>query len=148
MISRREFVVGMAGVFAARTAWANSPLYYADQGMAVSGFDAVSYFRSQAPMRGQADISVMWKGAEWRFASMEHREMFEANPRAFAPQFGGYCAYAVSRGHLLESDPRAWRIVDDKLYLIHSPKVEKIWEQDIAGNIALAEQNWPALLQG
>ncbi len=88
----------------------------------------------------------MWKAAYWHFSSHENREIFEANPRAFAPQFGGYCAYAVARGYLTDTDPDTWQIVEDKLYLVHSPEVARLWQEDIPGNIALAERNWPRVL--
>ncbi|GAB5439579.1 hypothetical protein TRM7615_00908 [Falsiruegeria mediterranea M17] len=122
-------------------------IFYADDGAAIDGYDTVSYFMGDAPMRGNPEIAVMWKGAVWYFSSHENREAFEANPHAYAPQFGGYCAYAVSRGYTVGTDPMVWQIVDDKLYLVHSSSIEKMWERDVQGNIAMAEDHWPQVLR-
>ncbi|WP_255611718.1 YHS domain-containing (seleno)protein [Ruegeria sp. SCSIO 43209] len=121
-------------------------MFYVDDGMAVSGYDAVSYFKAGAPELGQPDIALMWKGAIWRFASEENRDRFERNPRAYAPQFGGYCAYAMAKGLLSSTDPMAWQIVDGRLYLTHSEAIERIWERDVTNYIREAEGHWPAVL--
>lgn len=146
LLNRRLFITGLASVAIGSAARADAPMFFTQGGVAIRGFDTVAYFRNGAPERGSPDISVMWKAASWHFSSHENREAFEANPRAFAPQFGGYCAYAVGRGYLTETDPSTWRIVEDKLYLVHSPDVARLWLQDIPGNIALAEENWPGVL--
>ena len=121
-------------------------MFYAESGAAMSGYDVVSYFTSGGPELGQPEIAVMWKGAAWHFASHANREAFEANPRAYAPQFGGYCAYAIAQGHIVSTDPTAWRVVDGKLYLTHSKQIEQMWLRDVPGFIARAEGNWPAVL--
>nr|WP_171173885.1 YHS domain-containing (seleno)protein [Ruegeria sp. HKCCD8929] len=146
MLSRRSLLAGLALSLVSPAAYADSPLFHAREGMALSGYDTVSYFNGGHPVPGRSDIAVMWKGAVWQFASQGNREAFEANPRAFAPQFGGYCAYAMSKGRLSSTDPEAWEIVAGKLYLVHSPQIQRLWQQDIAGNIAMAEQNWPDAL--
>ncbi len=130
-----------------RPAWAGSPVFHTDNGLAIRGFDVVAYFQRGAAIPGRPEFAVLWKGAEWRFASEEHREAFEANPRAYAPRFGGYCAYAMSRGYLAGGDPTAWAIVGEQLYLIHDSALKRMWERDIPANIALAEANWPELLR-
>lgn len=121
-------------------------MFYANDGTAIGGYDTVAYFTRGAPTMGQPDIAVMWKGAIWHFSSHENREAFEANPRAYAPQFGGYCAYAVALGYTTSTDPQAWKIVDGKLYLVHSRDIEQVWERELTGNIALAEAHWPGVL--
>ena len=98
------------------------------------------------PVAGKADHALMWNGAQWLFASAENMAKFEANPEAFAPQYGGYCAYAMSKGAIATSDPESWTIHDGKLYLNYSVNARKIWSQDILGNIALADANWPSAL--
>lgn len=125
---------------------ADVSVFYAENGAAIRGYDPVAYFTDGAPVRGRSEISVMWKGVVWLFASQEHREAFEANPRAYAPQFGGYCAYAVSRGYRARTEPDAWAIVDGRLYLIRSKGVRAVWQQDARDNIARAAANWPAVL--
>ncbi len=121
-------------------------MFYVDDGKAVSGYDTVSYFKAGTPERGLPDIALMWKGAMWQFASEENRDRFERNPRAYAPQFGGYCAYAMAKGHLSSTDPQAWQIVDGRLYLTHSETIERIWERDVTNYIREAEAHWPAVL--
>jgi hypothetical protein len=86
-----------------------------------------------------------WQGTTWIFASAENRDRFQADPERYAPQYGGYCAYAVSKGHTASIDPKAWTIVDGKLYLNYSKGVKKKWEQDVPGNIVKADKNWPDL---
>ncbi len=133
-------------VCAAVAARADEPIFYAPDGAAVDGYDVVAYFTAGAPTLGDPANAVRWKGAVWLFVSDENRQKFEANPRAYAPQFGGYCAYGVSRGMVLRTDPNIWQIRDGKLYLIHNAAVRDKWVQDLAGNIARADANWPQVL--
>ena len=114
--------------------------------LAVSGYDPVAYFTEGKPVEGTRDFEVEWNGATWRFASQANLDTFKANPDAYAPQFGGYCAWAVSQGYTASTVPEAWRIVNGKLYLNYSKNVQATWEQDIPGNIAKANRNWPKVL--
>ncbi len=115
--------------------------------LAVSGYDPVAYFTDGKPVEGSGDFEHDWNGATWRFASQANLEAFKADPAAYAPQFGGYCAWAVSQGYTASTVPEAWRIVDGKLYLNYSKGVQATWEQDIPGNIAKADRNWPKVLE-
>ena len=115
---------------------------------AIKGHDPVAYFTQGGPAKGRGAHSHEWMGATWYFANAENRELFAADPDKYAPQYGGYCAYAVSQGYTAAIDPDAWKIVDDKLYLNFSLKVQKIWEEDIPGYIAKADINWPKILSG
>jgi YHS domain-containing protein len=117
------------------------------RGVAVSGYDPVAYFTEHKPVPGKANIAYSWKGVTWRFANAQNRDAFRGNPERYAPQFGGYCAYAVAKGATAKGDPQAWTIVDDKLYLNLSPSVQKLWEKDIPGYIKAAEKKWPAVLK-
>jgi len=139
-------LTSFAGLSAAPSARADAPVFYTAGGAAIRGYDTVAYFNVGEPVRGQQDITVMWKGAVWQFSSQENRETFESNPRAYAPQYGGYCAFALSRGYIADTDPQAWRIVDGKLYLIHSVGLSTVWDQDVVGNLARSEDNWPDVL--
>lgn len=123
------------------------PVYYQDLGYAVGGFDPVSFFVEDEPSPGAMSYSVMWKGVTWLFASAEHQKMFEANPRAYAPRFGGYCAYGVSMGRLLSGDPQSYEIRDGALYMMHSPAVQAQWSLDPEGRLLNARQNWPEILR-
>ncbi len=133
-------------VFAASTARSDAPLFHSSAGAAIQGYDVVTYFTLGKPEPGDPKHAVLWKGATWRFVSSKNREMFEANPRAYAPQYGGYCAYGVSEGYVVRTDPTVWRIHEGKLYLIHSTAVSVRWIQDIPNYIDQADANWPAVL--
>jgi len=114
-------------------------------GFAIRGYDAVAYYQQSAPVKGSSQFSYQWRGATWLFASAENRDRFQADPEHYAPQYGGYCAYAVSKGRTASIDPEAWKIVDGKLYLNYSKGVQKKWEQDVPGNILKADKYWPDL---
>ena len=116
-------------------------------GVAINGYDPVAYFEDGAPVEGSSDFEHEWNGAAWRFANAENRDRFAADPEAYAPQYGGYCAWAVSQGYTASTDPAAWKIVDGKLYLNYSADVQKRWQSDEAGNIAKADANWPRVLE-
>lgn len=114
-------------------------------GVAIDGYDPVAYFTDDKPVEGDKSITQEWMGATWRFATAEHRDLFAANPEKYAPQYGGYCAYAVSQGKTAGIDPEAWTIVDGKLYLNYNKKIQKTWEKDIPGYIAAADRQWPEI---
>jgi YHS domain-containing protein len=114
--------------------------------LALGGYDPVAYFEAGRPIRGAAKHATQWKGAEFRFASAESLAKFRADPARYAPQYGGYCAWAVAQGYLAKGDPRHWRIVGSRLYLNYNAVVQKRWEADIPGFIAKAEKNWPGVL--
>lgn len=149
MLTRRAtlgLLAATPALIAARPAFAATPQIYSEGGVAIDGSDAVAYFTEGKPVPGSADHSLMWQGTTWHFASAENRDMFEADPMAYAPQYGGYCAYAVSQGYTASTVPDAWTIHEGKLYLNFSRRVRRIWERDIPGHIALANGNWPDVL--
>ena len=116
---------------------------------AIKGTDPVAYFSLQPgedAVAGSDAYTHEWKGATWKLSSAANREKFIADPERYAPQYGGYCAFAVSHNFTKPTDPDAWRIVDGKLYLNLSKRVQKKWVKDIPGNIAKADNNWPAVL--
>ncbi len=115
--------------------------------LAVSGYDPVAYFVEGRPVEGRKAVEFEWNGATWRFANAENRAAFAADPEKFAPQYGGYCAWAVSQGTTASTEPEVWRIVDGKLYLNYSKSVQSTWVRDIPGNIAKADKNWPGVLE-
>ncbi len=130
-------------------ALAASPKIYTGsvEGVAVGGYDPVAYFTAHKPVQGQGDILYSWRGVTWRFASEANRDLFAKNPEKYAPQYGGYCAYAVAKGGTAGGDPKAWTIIGGKLYLNLSPAVQKLWEKDIRGYIQAADKNWPSVLK-
>lgn len=114
-------------------------------GIALSGYDPVSYFEDSAAVKGSATITAAHDGATYHFASAAHRDAFQADPSRYLPAYGGYCAYGVANGHKVKVDPEAFRVVDGRLYLNYNRGVQSKWLKDIPGNIAAAERNWPAL---
>jgi hypothetical protein len=114
---------------------------------AVSGYDAVAYFTEGKPVRGDSEITTNYQGAEWRFSSAANRDKFIAEPQKYAPQYGGYCAWAVSQGNTASADPLRWTIVKDKLYLNYDLDVQKKWEVNIPDFIQKADKNWPKVLE-
>jgi len=115
-------------------------------GLAISGFDPVAYFTESKPVQGMAEYSLEHDGAMWQFASMENLDKFKADPESFAPQYGGYCAYAIGKGKTKSIDPAAWKIIDNKLYLNHTMAVQKKWLKDTDMGIKEADAMWPAVL--
>ena len=115
-------------------------------GVALQGYDPVAYFTDGRPVRGTTEFRTTHQGYEYRFANAEHLAAFRANPSRYLPQYGGYCAWAVSQGYTASADPTNWRIVDGKLYLNYNDEVQRRWEQDIPGHIRSANANWPGVL--
>ena len=150
MITRRALlgtalVLPVAGTLV-RPAMAAEPPVYATNGIAINGIDPVAYFTEEKPVEGDEAHAVEWMGATLLFASAENKAMFEGNPEKFAPQYGGYCAYAVSKGYTATTDPRAWSVYKDRLYLNYSRPVRALWAVDKDGHIASANANWPGVL--
>ena len=139
-------IVGLFTVVATPAA-AKDQVYQSFLGTAIDGTDPVAYFTEGRPVEGSSEFTHEWNGAKWRFSSAENRAKFVAEPEKYAPQYGGYCAWAVSQGYTASTDPEAWSIVEGKLYLNYSKGVQKQWEADIPGHIAKADQNWPEVLK-
>jgi YHS domain-containing protein len=116
------------------------------EGVALHGHDPVAYFTDGAAVPGTARFEHQWNGARWRFASAANRDTFAKAPEKYAPQFGGYCSWAVSRNYTADVDPKAFAVVNGKLYLNYSTDVQTRWRVDRDGNITKAEGNWPGLL--
>lgn len=114
---------------------------------AVSGYDTVAYFTDNQPVKGRSEFKTKYQGADWYFSSKEHLDMFNAEPEKYAPQYGGYCAWAVSaKNDFASGDPQLWAIVDDKLYLNYNKDVKVQWDADRPLHIEQANKNWPKLI--
>jgi hypothetical protein len=147
--SSRQFITMAAAVLFVTVAWAaglKPAVNQGRQGLAIKGYDPVAYAVAASATKGRPEFAQEWNGAKWWFASAANRDRFAQDPGRYAPQFGGYCSWAVSRGYTADIDPEAWRIVGGKLYLNYSKRVQRLWEQDIAGNIAKGTANWPSVL--
>ena len=115
--------------------------------LAIGGYDAVSYQNDTAPQMGNPAYSHNWNETKWYFTSAAHRDIFARHPERYAPQYGGYCAFAVSKNSLAPGDPKVWSIVDGKLYLNLNKAVQSMWMSDRQSLIRQADQNWPGLSQ-
>ncbi len=112
-------IIGASVVPAAAEEFVNTG-YFGD--VAIKGYDPVAYFTDNAAVQGSQQYTYRWLGATWVFASAENRDLFKADPAKYAPQYGGYCADGVSFGTVTTNiDPKAWRIIDGKLYLSYDP---------------------------
>lgn len=115
------------------------------QGVALKGYDTVSYFSSGGPVQGNANFSEKYNGATYWFANAGNRDAFKADPEKYMPAFGGFCAMGMALEQKLDIDPQLWRIVDGKLYLnVHKPAQTR-WLENVKGNIEQANKNWPRI---
>jgi YHS domain-containing protein len=138
--------LALAGMPAVALA-AQAPIYTAPfSDVAVGGYDTVSFFTGR-PVKGNAQFQTTWKGATWQFANAADLAKFKANPTAYTPQYGGYCAWAVAQGRTAKGDPLQWRVVGGKLYLNYDAGIQSKWLTDVPGNIRKADANWPTVLK-
>lgn len=140
---------GAVSAFALLPAFGESgPVYHgAVEGVAINGYDAVAYFSEGKPVEGSDAHTLRWRDATWRFASAANRDAFAVEPERYAPQYGGFCAFAMAQGQKVRTDPAAFSIVDDKLYLNYDRPVRERWEADRDGLIEAADQRWPKVAQ-
>ena len=145
MSLRQIFVVCLLSLLVTGTALADPPIaaVNTEHGLAIKGYDPVSYFTTGKPNPGLAQYSTTYKGATYRFVSAANRDQFIAAPVRFVPQYGGYCAYAISLNKIADIDPDEWAIVNNKLYLNNGFLAQTLWSFDKSGNIVKGDQNWP-----
>jgi len=110
--------------------------------VAIKGYDPVAYFTKGQPMKGNPEVTYSWNGAQWHFATATHRDMFAGSPERYAPQFGGFCSMALTRGEIKTIDPEAWKVIDGKLYLAFSKRGREKFDENTHVNIKKAEENW------
>lgn len=115
--------------------------------LAIEGYDAVAYFTENRAVEGDKQYQYQWKGANWRFSSAQNLEKFKAEPERYAPQYGGYCAYAVAINDTAKIDPTQFTIHQGKLYLNYNAKINKKWLANRDEYIRDADKNWPELLE-
>jgi YHS domain-containing protein len=148
MKQRRNLALALLSVLSAAPLLAVEPVNKSFfGGVAIDGYDPVAYFSDGRPVEGDKAFETEWNGATWRFASAEHRDLFAADPGRYAPQYGGYCAWAVSQGSTAGIDPEAWTIHEGKLYLNYDRDIQKKWLADMENLITKADANWPKLLE-
>jgi YHS domain-containing protein len=134
-------------VIACTRSSAVDPVNTTSAGLAIKGYDTVAYSLEKGPVKGKKEFEYTWMGARWLFASTEHLDMFKSDPEKYAPKYGGYCAYAVSQGTTADFDPKAWSVVDGKLYLNLNEDVQNLWMSDMTAYIKKADENWPGVLK-
>jgi YHS domain-containing protein len=149
-VSNRRNFLAVAGASALvvsvpTVAAAKSPVY-TSWGKAIKGYDPVAYFKAGKPVKGSSKFTHKWKGATWHFSSAGNRDLFAASPSSYAPQYGGYCAYAVSQGSTASITASAWDIVNGKLYLNYSKGIQSKWKKKRSAYISAANKNWPRVL--
>jgi YHS domain-containing protein len=116
-------------------------------GLAIQGYDPVAFFTMGKPVKGKPELVYRHNGALYYFATKEHRDLFKRAPDQYEPQFGGYCAYGVSRNKLVDIDVDAFQIVDGRLLLQYSKGVRDTFNKDVTGNMAMADANWSVLVE-
>ncbi len=114
--------------------------------VAINGYDTVAYFTQNKAVKGLDTLVHEWKGARWKFANQAHLDLFKASPETYAPQYGGYCAYGVTRDYLVKIEPEQFTVRDGKLYLNYDADVQATWAKDPAGYIKAADAKFNALL--
>ena len=148
-------VVGTIAV-AAYFLFFNEPMFKAtngylvnlnDKGVIIEGYDAVSYFTDNRPVKGNGQFSAQFEGATYWFASAEHAELFKKDPKKYAPQYGAFCGYAVSIGKLRPVDPTIYQIEDGRLILQHTQDAFELFNKDLKTSTAKADKNWPGIVK-
>ncbi len=137
VLYRPFFIFLLLTVFSGLAA-GNSPA----EDVAIKGYDPVQYFKAGQAVKGNESFSFQWHSLTWYFSTREDRDLFAAGPEKYAPQYDGYCAWAMSEGRKSQADPEVWKIVNGKLYLNCSRSAYEKWSRDIPGNIQKADTNW------
>lgn len=144
MIKAKSVLGGIALSVALATSSLAAGVEYnaSSTGLALQGYDPVAYFTDGAPTKGNWKITAVHDEVTYRFASEENKAAFLKNPEAYAPAYGGYCAFGAAMGFKFDGDPTLWKIVDDVLYVNLSQDIQQRWEGDIPGFIERADTNW------
>ena len=114
-----------------------------DKGVILDGYDPVAFFTDNKPVKGNPQLQYSYQDAIYQFDSQEHLDLFKANPEKYKPQFGGWCAYAVSLGRVAPIDVNTFSIVNGRLLIQHNQRAVNGWNRDVQGNLALADKYWP-----
>ena len=110
--------------------------------VAIKGYDTVAYFKAGKALKGKESFDFQWHNMTWYFITRENRDLFAASPEKYAPQYDGYCAWAMTEARKAVTDPEVWKIVDGKLYLSCSSSAYEKWSKDVPGNIKRADKYW------
>jgi hypothetical protein len=148
-LSRRNAISGIIALVGGLSFAASLSRAADETALAIKGYDPVAYFTTGSPARGLPDIDYQWDEQRYLFANVAHRDLFKADPLRYAPQFGNFCAMALTKGELDEANPENWLINDGKLYIFGKakPMGPDLFQHDLAGNIAKANENRPLILK-
>ena len=146
-LTRRQFLGSITALVCAPALAAEDEIYtsfFSNNG--AGGYDVVAYFTDDKPVKGNDKYSTEYKDAEWRFSSQKNLDLFKQDPAMYAPQYGGYCAWAVANGSTASGDPLQWSVVNNKLYLNYDAEIQAQWTKDRDNLIIIGDQNWPEVL--
>ncbi len=129
-------------VLTASSLFAQNPYNVDKAGVAIKGYDVVAYFSDGKPAQGKVEFTHEWHGAKWQFTSAEHRDAFKAAPEKYAPEYGGFCAWGMTKGYKASVEPTAWKIVNNKLYLNYNAEVQQSWSKEVSSMIRTADEQW------
>lgn len=150
--TRRTFLIGSSLIAFALTTTipasasnpkSRAPLNVDSKGLALRGYDPVAYFTAGQPRSGRPELTSTVEGATYRFASAANKAAFDKEPQRYLPQYGGFCAWAAAQGYKADADPRAWSIVDGRLFVNYSASVHRSWRAEQARFIRQGDANWP-----
>lgn len=120
-------------------------------GLALGGYDPVSYFTTGEARKGRNDISLTHYGVVYRFTTIQNRDLFRTHPEEYEPEYGGWCAYAMgAQGEKVDVDPETFKIVGGKLYLFYNKffnNTLESWNRDEAHLRSNADKNWSKIIQ-
>ena len=145
--TRRQFLATVTALVSAPAFASEDEIYTSFfSNASAGGYDVVAYFIDGKPVKGNDKYSTEYKDAEWNFSSQENLDKFKQNPDMYAPQYGGYCAWAVANGTTASGDPLQWSVVNDKLYLNYDAEIQAMWASDRDSLIVMGDKNWPGVL--
>ena len=142
-------LLALAALMLPGAAWSKEDPIYTSyfSNAAAGGYDVTAYFTEGKPVKGKKSFKTKYQGADWLFASRENLDKFVNNPEMYAPQYGGYCAWAVAQGDTASGDPLLWTVHEGRLYLNYNKKINKQWRDDMEALIVDGDMNWPGVLE-
>ena len=142
---RMKYVILAAGLLFSSLALAN-PWVTTKDNVVIQGYDPVAYFVAHDAVKGDSGHALEWDGVTWYFSSQANLQRFQENPEKYAPQYGAHCANGLSDGHVVDGNPKNWRIIDGKLYLFFSAWGRAQWAFNVDEQIILANETWAKFL--
>jgi YHS domain-containing protein len=133
-----------SGTFKPVNAVADNP----EQRLMLKGADVVAYFTQNKYVQGNGQFRSSYEGVDFRFASAEHKALFDQNPAKYLPEYGGYCANGIVYGIPWGGDADTWKMLNGKLYIFGGQGSKDAFLVDEAANLALAEKYWKEEVAG